>query len=70
MKKLPIIFALVLAGCSKPKPNKMSPCQCRMVVNGCGIQWKAEVYADGTRDEDYDAWGRYMGTIDVPRECR
>lgn len=66
------VSGLIVWGLWDYEPAKvMSPCQCR-VRGGCGMTWRPSggVYGDGTREEDYDEYGRYRGKRDVPEECR
>ena len=72
---IPLLFlaaGFIVVMIEPTTPNKMSPCQCKM-AGGCVVEWSmrsTETYADGTAPRDYDAWGRYTGRVDVPRECR
>ena len=83
MEKLTIalILLMCLIGCrAKEKPEvensritrALSPCQCKL-SGGCSIMWKISpdrLYTDGTAPLDYDNFGRYVGSMDVPSECR
>lgn len=78
MKRFSIILFL-LAGCSertevfKDDPRAVrSPCQCRAAGDhdGCYLSWNKRVYRDKTKHDDYDAWGFYLGEMEVPAVCR
>lgn len=54
------------------RTSAMSPCQCK-VNGGCAITFKPKqglLYADGTNPYFYDEYGFYIGTKDVPIQCK
>jgi len=79
MKRIGIILFLV-AGCNIERTEVFedasnsirSPCQCRAAGDhdGCYLSRNKSKYLDGTKHDDYDAWGFYHGNIEVPVVCR
>lgn len=75
MKYLAIILlCATLVSCSEESKttSMMSPCQCK-TSGGCAVMWhvpEGKTYADGTLPKDYDDYGNYFGTAEVPDICR
>lgn len=76
-----ILAALLVTACDLPRPSAQlenpratfrSPCQCRAAgdADGCYLLASERLYQDGTHHHDYDAWGYYVGHVNVPKECR